>query len=126
MGRACGQERPRDTGRLRCTVDALFRKWQAEDLASYESLANRVCSAYQGWVERIPGTCQVGGPPPICKANHWYRNPGLSLQRLHEDEQRKKEEREERWRIRLSAARYMQQVESQGTTAAFTSKSKRP
>lgn len=100
------------------TVDALFRKWQAADLGDYESLANRVCSAYQGWVERVPGTCKAGGPPPICKVDHWYRNPGLSLQRLHEDEERKKGEREREMADQACGC-YMQQVESQGTAAAF-------
>lgn len=25
------------------------------------------------WKEYRPGTCEAGGPPPICKGGHWYK-----------------------------------------------------
>lgn len=34
---------------------------------------NRRQSAQSGWKEYRPGTCNAGGPPPICPYNHWYR-----------------------------------------------------
>lgn len=50
-------------------------QWRQEDLANWETLANRACSAKQGWVENSPGICTAGGPPPICKrTDHWHRD----------------------------------------------------
>jgi len=34
---------------------------------------NRLNAAKKGWVEKSFGICQIGGPPPICAENHWYK-----------------------------------------------------
>jgi hypothetical protein len=73
----------------------LRQKWEAEDLAQWEPLANRACSAMNGWVERNPGTCQAGGPPPICKVDHWYKDPLTSVARWRQDNAKKYRERED-------------------------------
>jgi hypothetical protein len=73
----------------------LEQQWEAEDLAQWEPLANRACSAMNGWVEYTPGTCQAGGPPPICKANHWYQDPLTSVARWRQDNAKKYRERED-------------------------------
>jgi hypothetical protein len=38
-----------------------------------ESWKNRLKTAKDGWEERSPGTCGAGGPPPICKVDHWFK-----------------------------------------------------
>ena len=38
-----------------------------------ESWKNRLKTAQDGWEERSPGTCGAGGPPPICKVDHWFK-----------------------------------------------------
>lgn len=53
--------------------------WAQEDLNNWERLSNQLCSAKAGWVEHNPGTCQAGGPPPICKVDHWYRDAGKAM-----------------------------------------------
>jgi hypothetical protein len=53
---------------------SLEAEWNAEDSTSFESIANRMCSAELGWKEYQPGICTAGGPPPICVQNHWYRS----------------------------------------------------
>lgn len=45
-----------------------------EDLRNLQFINNQACSYYNGWLEYIPGTCQAGGPPPLCPVNHWYQN----------------------------------------------------
>jgi hypothetical protein len=55
--------------------------WAREDLANWGQLSNQACSHALGWIERVPGTCQAGGPPPICPVDHWIRNPGAAQAR---------------------------------------------
>ncbi len=47
--------------------------WKQTDLSNWDQLSNQACSAKLGWVEKNPGTCRAGGPPPICPVNHWIR-----------------------------------------------------
>lgn len=54
-------------------------QWRQEDLTNWERFSNQLCSAKVGWVENVPGTCQAGGPPPICTANHWHQNPNTAI-----------------------------------------------
>lgn len=67
----------------------LENRWQNDDLNEWGRLANQYCSHYNGWVENSPGTCQAGGPPPICPANpsHWHKDPQNAMNKW-EDEQR--------------------------------------
>ncbi|WP_306644120.1 hypothetical protein [Sanyastnella coralliicola] len=44
-----------------------------DEIENGESWKNRRESARRGYKEHNPGTCGAGGPPPICKVNHWYR-----------------------------------------------------
>jgi len=53
----------------------MVAKWRSEDTANWEKLSNQACSAEIGWVEKEPGKCQAGGPPPICVVDHWVKNP---------------------------------------------------
>jgi hypothetical protein len=64
------------SGDCQSEEQAAIARWNAEDLKDFERLANQLCSAKIGYVEKIPGTCNAGGPPPICKADHW--KPGDS------------------------------------------------
>lgn len=57
----------------------LLRTFVQEDQANWQGLMNRACSAMMGWVERVPGTCRAGGPPPICEADHWMRDPNNAM-----------------------------------------------
>ncbi|HYD43236.1 MAG TPA: hypothetical protein VEB43_20555 [Anaeromyxobacter sp.] len=57
------------------TVSGLYDKWKGEDLTDWERISNEYCSHQAGWVEKVPGTCTAGGPPPICPADHWKRDP---------------------------------------------------
>lgn len=37
-------------------------------------MVNEACSHKLGWVEKSPGTCNAGGPPPICPVDHWMKS----------------------------------------------------
>ncbi|MFT6185260.1 MAG: hypothetical protein ACJAYM_002794, partial [Flavobacteriales bacterium] len=43
-----------------------------DEIENSQSWINRRESAERGYKEYNPGTCNAGGPPPICSANHWY------------------------------------------------------
>jgi hypothetical protein len=68
-------------------ADSLLQSFKKEDEAKWETLSNRACAANEGWVENVPGTCQAGGPPPICKANHWHRDPQAAQASFRDYEQ---------------------------------------
>jgi hypothetical protein len=53
--------------------------YQNQDKNNVQSIVNNYCSHIRGWVEYNPGTCQAGGPPPICSANHWYQDPSKAM-----------------------------------------------
>lgn len=69
--------------------------WKQEDLNNWERLSNQLCSAKAGWVEHNPGTCQAGGPPPICKVDHWYQDSKKSLASFNEMRKAIAEQREQ-------------------------------
>jgi len=50
-------------------------EFSARDRSDWPRLSNEACSHRRGYVERVPGTCTAGGPPPICKVDHWTRDP---------------------------------------------------
>ncbi len=54
-------------------MDAMVERFKQEDQNNIQGLANNFCSHQTGWVERVPGTCGAGGPPPICKVDHWIQ-----------------------------------------------------
>ena len=58
-----------------CTaqVGARVAQFRAQDMGNFAELANRVCSYRLGWVEKVPGTCRAGGPPPLCPVDHWKK-----------------------------------------------------
>lgn len=62
----------------------LVEQWRRDDLHDWKQLVNRACSAELGWVEKVPGTCQAGGPPPVCTADHWVRAPDAARQKFLE------------------------------------------
>ncbi|MFA0963535.1 hypothetical protein AB9P05_17155 [Roseivirga sp. BDSF3-8] len=43
-----------------------------EEIENSESWKNRRETARKGYKEYNPGTCNAGGPPPICVVDHWY------------------------------------------------------
>lgn len=49
-------------------------KYRDEGRNRARVMANKYCTHKSGWVEYNPGTCDAGGPPPICPVNHWYKN----------------------------------------------------
>jgi hypothetical protein len=59
----------------------LIKNFEQEDMAIWEQLSNQYCSHKEGWVEKVPGTCDAGGPPPICRIDHWDYSPDLAAQR---------------------------------------------
>lgn len=65
----------------------LENEWQREDLSNWGRLANQYCSHLNGWVEYSPGTCQAGGPPPLCPAKHWYQDSQKALQKWDTEQQ---------------------------------------
>ena len=80
----------------KASADSKINEWRASDAADFERLANRFCSGLEGWVERVPGTCQAGGPPPICKVDHWKRvDPRTSFQQFREEQLKIKAARRE-------------------------------
>ena len=63
-----------------CT-DEINRKrsaWRADDEKDIDRIVNEYCSHKSGWTEFNPGACNAGGPPPICTANHWYKDPVMA------------------------------------------------
>lgn len=44
-----------------------------DEIETSSTWINRRNSAQSGWKEYHPGTCGAGGPPPICRVEHWYR-----------------------------------------------------
>lgn len=59
----------------RAPINQKLGEFLSEDIKNKTSLGNAYCSALAGWVEKVPGTCDAGGPPPICPVDHWYRDP---------------------------------------------------
>jgi hypothetical protein len=57
----------------RNTVQNQISEWTQDELGHSSQLLNRLCSYKLGWVEKVPGTCQAGGPPPICPVDHWMQ-----------------------------------------------------
>ena len=51
----------------------MVKQFKQEDDKNIQSIANNYCSHQEGWVEKVPGTCDAGGPPPICPVDHWKR-----------------------------------------------------
>jgi hypothetical protein len=78
------------------TVSSENQKWKAADRSDWQILANKACSARLGWVERSPGICQAGGPPPVCpRQDHWLKvDPYRALQALEEENKKAAERRE--------------------------------
>src|SRR5690349_18159265 len=60
-------------------------QWRLDDLANVQRIAYQACSYSAGWLEYVPGTCQAGGPPPLCPVNHWYHDPYKAKQQ-HDSE----------------------------------------
>lgn len=44
----------------------------------WERISNQACSHKNGWIEKVPGTCTAGGPPPLCPQDHWILMPGAA------------------------------------------------
>lgn len=80
----------------RATVSLENQKWKAADRLDWQTLANKACSARLGWVERSPGICQAGGPPPVCpRQDHWLKVDSYrALQALEEENKKVAEKRE--------------------------------
>ena len=65
-------------------ANSLKDQWKQSDLNDTTRISNQACSYAAGWLEYKPGTCQAGGPPPICPMNHWYRDPSKAA-RQHDN-----------------------------------------
>jgi hypothetical protein len=59
--------------------------YKRQDSANAQSIINNYCAHMRGWVEYHPGTCQAGGPPPICPVNHWYQSPYQATQDFYNE-----------------------------------------
>jgi hypothetical protein len=73
-----------------------LRSWMQQDIDNWPRLANQACSYKLGWVEREPGECEAGGPPPICPVDHWVQRPAQA---------------EAEWKKRLEEVRARRQAE---------------
>ncbi|MCF6130904.1 hypothetical protein [Flavobacterium wongokense] len=51
-----------------------LNQYAQEDANSAKQLRNVACSYASGWVEKSPGACNAGGPPPCCPIDHWYKS----------------------------------------------------
>ena len=56
---------------MRPWIQSKIDAYRAQDLSRKDYLIKNYCSHHAGWVEKNPGTCQAGGPPPICPVDHW-------------------------------------------------------
>jgi hypothetical protein len=74
-------------------VKQRLEQFKDGDLANSRLLQNQLKSHQEGWVEYSPGTCEAGGPPPLCPVNHWYRDPN-SMSKWNEEQARVKADRE--------------------------------
>jgi len=70
-----------------------INQWIKDDLAHWDQLANQACSAALGWVEKVPGTCQAGGPPPLCPVDHWEQRPWEAQDKWKEQKEKIRKER---------------------------------
>jgi hypothetical protein len=57
--------------------------YKRQDSANAQSIINNYCAHMRGWVEYHPGTCQAGGPPPLCPVDHWYQSPYQATQQYY-------------------------------------------
>jgi len=95
-----------------------------EDAASWETLSNRACSYAQGWVEKVPGTCQAGGPPPICKVDHWKRDPNAAAAQLEKDKRAIREQRQAQL-LKNGCSCYLRELQAQQAVELSSSQGSR-
>jgi hypothetical protein len=72
----------------RSKISDLKSNWRNADKSNIDRIVNEYCSHKNGWTEYESGTCQAGGPPPICTADHWYKNT---------------EKAKEQWKLKMDA-----------------------
>jgi hypothetical protein len=53
-------------------------------LETTQEFQNRKLAATTNWVEKKTGVCKAGGPPPICKDNHWIKTDAEEAQFAYE------------------------------------------
>jgi hypothetical protein len=70
-------------------IDKLIQTFKNEDKNNIKSVINNFCSHYDGWIEYHAGTCQAGGPPPICTASHWKKANIVDAIKDYENELKK-------------------------------------
>jgi hypothetical protein len=70
-------------------------QWIKQDMADWDQLSNRACSYRTGWVEKVPGTCHAGGPPPLCPVDHWRQDPVAAASAWSKEKREKRAERAE-------------------------------
>ena len=67
-----------DDNRLQAITNALadaraLYQAKRKELEQTPVFQNRQLAANTNWVEKKTGVCKAGGPPPICKDNHWIK-----------------------------------------------------
>lgn len=67
-----------DDNRLQAITNALtdaraLYQAKRKELEETQEFKNRQLAANTNWVEKKTGVCKAGGPPPICKDNHWIK-----------------------------------------------------
>jgi len=86
-------------------MQELVNQYRSQDSVNLRQLANNYCSHISGWVEFVPGTCQAGGPPPLCPAKHWHWVGQLEgLRQWNNEQQQLRESREKELRSRQREA----------------------
>jgi hypothetical protein len=101
----------------RSTLANLENGWRQDDEKQFDELTKRMCSYRLGWVEKVPGTCHAGGPPPLCPANHWINiGPANAAQRMKEQEAPVRDSREQQL-IKAACQCKRDQLEAAATNA---------
>lgn len=54
-------------------------------LMQEKRIKNRLQTARNGWIEKHPGDCRAGGPPPICPKDHWVRSDSTTAKKAFQD-----------------------------------------
>jgi hypothetical protein len=70
-----------------------IEQFKQQDLAKQKQLTNQLHSHQEGWIEKNPGTCERGGPPPLCPVDHWMKDPN-SMNKWNAEQSQVRQERQ--------------------------------
>jgi hypothetical protein len=106
-------------------AEQLRDQFVSSDQSSMQELIMRACSASLGWVEKQPGQCHAGGPPPICPVDHWKKDPIAAVDARDKFDRSSKEDRTEQIR-QAACSCWMGQISGADAMASPTVSSHTP